>query len=64
MEKITANPRHYPLEPLLDSEQQEYRYSKFLKFWKIFFQVSKRIIYFWDIFHIKEDSKKIKKLKN
>ncbi|HMV43145.1 MAG TPA: hypothetical protein PK079_03235 [Leptospiraceae bacterium] len=30
MEKIAANPTHYPLEPLLDSEQQEYRYSKFL----------------------------------
>ena len=63
MENIASNPYHYPVEPLLRNDEENYRYSKFLKFWKILFKVSKEVVLFLNIFHIKQDSKRIEKIK-
>ena len=64
MQQIATNPNHYPIEPLLKNEEENYRYSKFLKFWKIIFKVTKNAIHFLHILHTKQDSKIIEILKD
>lgn len=63
IEKIIKNPTAQSPEILIYSKQNCYRFKNVMKSWKIIFKVTKSILVFLSIIHIKRNPNKIKKLR-
>ena len=62
IKKIAINPFAYP--KLLIFQKNDYRFSKYMKSWKIIFKITKTHLIFLGIIHSARSTKEIIKLKN
>jgi len=63
IKKISEHPKAYPLEPVILTKQNLYRFNLYMKSWKIIFKVSNKLLVILGIVNTKRHPREIKKLR-
>ena len=63
IDKIEENPKAFPSELYLPTNNNLYRFSIVMKSWKIIFKVTNKLLIFLGIIHTARHTKEIKKLR-
>ena len=63
IEKVEANPTAHSPENLLNNKRKLYRYTLLMKSWKLIFKVTKELLVFLGIVHIKRHPNQTQKLR-
>ncbi len=63
-DKIEENPKVFPSEPYLPTDNNLYRFAIVMKSWKIIFKVTNKLLILLGIIHTARHPKEIKKLRH